>query len=232
MNQQYKILYHLFLGVMVVGILFIGCDKDDVDMDNSIELLSFGPSPALRGGELKIIGNNLDKVTAVILPHDVNVTSFNSKDMEMITLTIPEETLEGKITLKTPEGDITSLSILTIEEPIVVSSFSPTIVRPGDALTINGDYLNLIKTVIFSSNVSVGDTLFTSQSKEKIVVSVPEQAQTGAIAVSNGEEIPIIVESESELNVTIPLVTQLAPNPVKAGAILTITARMLQKLRL
>ena len=28
MNQQYKILYHLFLGVMVVGILFIGCDKE------------------------------------------------------------------------------------------------------------------------------------------------------------------------------------------------------------
>jgi len=135
MNKPYYYFIFLCLGLMTI-VTFSSCDKDDDGDDNAIKLLSFGPSPALRGGELKIIGNNLDGVTAVILPDNVNVSSFTTKASELITLTIPEETVEGNIILKTPEGDITSLSILTISEPIVLTSFSPATVRPGDELTI------------------------------------------------------------------------------------------------
>ncbi len=221
MKIPYKILTYLCAGFLAVALLFGSCNKDE-EASTSVELLSFGPSPALRGGELKIIGTNLGRVTAVVLPENVNVTSFNTRTAELITLTIPEETVEGQIILKTPEGDVRSISRLTISEPIVLSAFSPETVRPGDVLTITGDYLNLITTVIFSSDVAVGDTLFISHSKEKIEVKVPDAAQTGLIAVSNGEEIPIIVESENELAVTVPKALTLSPNPVKAGTVLTI----------
>ncbi|MCB0585678.1 MAG: IPT/TIG domain-containing protein [Phaeodactylibacter sp.] len=221
MYRPYKILTYLSAGFLAFALLFSACKKDE-EASTGVELFSFGPSPALRGGELKIIGANLDRVSAVVLPDNVNVTSFNTRTTELITLTIPEETVEGKIILKTPEGDITSISRLSISEPIILASFSPETARPGDLLTIQGDYLNLIRSVIFSSEVSVGDTLFVSQSKEKIEVKVPEAAQTGLIAVSNGEEEPIIVESEKELSVTVPQVLQLSPNPVKAGTVLTI----------
>ena len=221
MNKPYKILTFLGLGFLTIAVLFVSCKKDnDNAKSNSIELFSFGPSPALRGGELKIIGNHLDKVTAVVLPSNVNVTSFATKTPELITLTIPQETVEGKIILKTPEGDITSISSLTISEPIVLTSFSPVTVRPGDVLTITGDYLNLIKEVIFSKDVSVEQ--FDSQTREKLEVKVPVAAQSGLIAISNGEVLPIIVESETELNVTVPQAVTLSPNPVKAGTVLTI----------
>ncbi len=232
LNILNKISLPLFVGLLCAGVLMTSCKKDDEGgSSNAIELLSFGPSPALRGGELQIIGNNLDKVTAVILPPNVEVSSFTIKTPELITLTIPQETMEGKIILKTPEGDITSLTILTISEPILLTSFSPATVRSGDVLTINGDYLNLIKTVIFSASVAVGDSMFVSQSREKIEVMVSDAAQSGLIVISNGEDMPILVESETELDVTLPQAITLSPNPVKAGTILTIEGTDLDLVR-
>ncbi|MEZ4931066.1 MAG: hypothetical protein R2788_02905 [Saprospiraceae bacterium] len=70
--------------------------------------------------------------------------------------------------LRTPEGDISSISSLTISEPIVLTSlFSPATVRPGNVLTLTGDYLNLIAAVIFHADVSVGDTAFISRPGKK-----------------------------------------------------------------
>lgn len=221
MNKPYKILIYLCTGLLVFGLLLGSCKKDDDEVD-VVELLSFGPSPALRGGELRIIGKNLDKVTAVILPVNVVVTSFTTHTPELIKLTVPQETVPGRIILSTPQGEITSISTLTISEPIVLAAFSPETVRPGDVLTIEGDYLNLIREVIFSLDVAVGDTSFISRTREKIELAVPEAARTGLIALSNGEEMPIIVESETALTVTVPQALQLSPNPVKAGGVLTI----------
>ncbi len=232
MYKPYKFLSFLFVGLLSVMVFFSSCDKDDDDTPtDEIQLLSFGPSPALRGGTLQIIGTNLDKVSAVILPDNIEVASFDSKTPEKIELTIPEETVEGHIVLKTPEGDITSLTILTISEPIVLASFSPDVVKPGDMLTISGDYLNLINTVIFSNDVAIGDTAFVAHTRETIEVAVPENAQTGTIAVSNGEPVPIVVESETELGIVLPVISDMAPNPVKAGSMLTITGSDLDLVR-
>lgn len=222
MNKQYKFLSFFAIGLLAISLVFTACKKDDDDASSGIELLSFGPSPALRGSELIIIGTGLDAVSAVVLTNNVRVTSFTSKSAERITLTIPEETVDGPITLETAQGDITSKTILTISEPIVLTSFSPQVVRPGDVLTIQGDYLNLIKSVTFANNVGVGDTLFTTHTRESIELAVPESAQTGLIVLSNGAAMPILVESETQLEVTVPKSTQLTPNPVKAGTLLTI----------
>jgi hypothetical protein len=218
----YKIPTFLLISLLSIGVLVVSCEKDDNAEPDIVELLSFGPSPALRGGELKIIGKNLDRVTSVILPQNVQVTSFASHTNELITLTIPQETLEGKIVLKSSDGDITSQTLLTISEPIIFTSFSPAVIRAGELLTITGDYLNLISTVIFHESLAVGDTMFTSQTREKIELFVPDRAQSGPVFISTGGESPIIVESEEELEVTIPKISAISPNPVKAGSMLTI----------
>ena len=38
--------------------------------------------PIARGAELKFIGANLDKVTAVVLPNNLTITTFTSKTPE------------------------------------------------------------------------------------------------------------------------------------------------------
>ena len=66
---------------LLLGVLFVlnNCKKDDDIASGLVQLNSFGPSPALRGGDLRFIGTNLDQVTAVILPNNVEVTTFKTK---------------------------------------------------------------------------------------------------------------------------------------------------------
>ena len=96
----------LFSGFVAAGVFALhSCSKDD-DTSSEIELLSFGPSPVLRGGDLRFIGHNLDKVTAIVLSNNVEVTSFKSKTADQIVIEVPDATVNGKVVLKTPQGDI------------------------------------------------------------------------------------------------------------------------------
>lgn len=222
---MFKIFHKLNAWVIVLimittGLILTSCNKEETDPSNQIVLHSYGPSPALRGGELKFIGLNLDKVTSIVLPDNINITDFKTKSANLIVIQVPESTIEGKVVLKTPQGDITAKTLLGISEPISIESFSPATVRPGDKLTIEGTYLNLIEEVIFSTRKSV--TEFVSQSKDKIEVIVPEDAQSGIIVISNGAEEPILVESETALVVTLPAVSTVTPKPVKARTNLTL----------
>jgi len=196
------------------------CKKDDPE--TLVELQSFGPSPALRGGDIRFIGKNLDQVTAIVLADNVEVTTFKSKTATEIVLTVPTATVDGIVRLKTPQGDIATKTPLTISEPIALTSVSPAKVRPGGTVTLEGTYLNLIKEVIFANKKAVASTDFVSQSQTKIEVKVPTDAQTGIVVISNGAAEPILVESTAALDVTLPLGTALSPTPVKAGNNLTI----------
>ncbi|WP_235293842.1 glycan-binding surface protein [Portibacter lacus] len=223
-NIKKYALYFLLLSTLSLTIY--SCQKDDPEDEidpNKIELSSFGPSPVLRGGELQFIGRNLDKVTEIVLPDNVSVTNFNSKAATKITLTVPEATVDGKVTLKTPQGDIVSKSLLTISEPIVITSITPAEARPGEKITISGTYLNLIGEVIFKDAKVVLKDAFISQTQTALEVYVPLDAQTGSIVISNAMEDPILVSSETDFVVTLPVLSGLAPQTVKAGAELTIS---------
>ena len=65
------------------------CKKDDDTDESAIQLLSFGPSPVLRGGDLRFIGKNMDKVTAVVLSNNVEITSFKSKTATELVVVVP-----------------------------------------------------------------------------------------------------------------------------------------------
>lgn len=56
---------------------------------------------------------------------------------------------------------------------------TPATVKPGSVLTIDGEYLNLIKEVIFADNVIVVQEDFVSQDRKQIKLTVPEEAQNG-----------------------------------------------------
>lgn len=223
------------LCLLAISIFVISCGDDEdpeEQMDsNKIELLSFGPSPALLGGELIFIGRNLDLVTEIVLPQNIGITNFNSKAADRLSITVPDATVEGYVVLKTPQGDITTKTLLTISVPITLTSFSPAEVKPGGTVTLTGTYLNFIKEVVFTNGISVASENFISQSATSIEVNVPLEAQTGTMAISNGEEEPIILETESELIVTLPTLTSVAPSPVKAGAKLTISGTDLDLVR-
>lgn len=222
----------LLLIVMALG-CFSSCSKDE---DSSVRLDAFGPSPALRGGELRFLGSNLDRVTEIVLPDGISITEITKVSNGEIVIELPQDVVPGYVTLKTPDGDITTKTKLTLSEPISITKFyktgseNVTSVKAGDELTFEGDYLNLIREVVFADNVvvSLGRNDDGTYSREKLTVTVPLGAQTGKVALSNGVEIPILVYTETELTVAAVSVTSISPTTVKAGAELTITGTNLQ----
>ncbi len=212
--------YILFAFVVGAGIIIASCSKDEDTVSTDPVVLSYGPSPALRGGELRFIGKNMDKVTMITLPNNIEVKNFTSKTSEMVTIIVPQETVEGEVTVTTTIGTQKMKTRLTISEPITFVSLSPLTARPGEKITITGDYLNLIEEVIFPNKKAQAE--FISQSKEQIELLVPLDAQTGKVVISNGMPEPILIESDSTFNVVTAKATKLSPITVKAGTTLTI----------
>ncbi len=208
------------------SIFFTACkDDDDNEDDGTIVLHSYGPMPIARGAELKFIGKNLDKVSSIMLPGNIEIpaSAFGSKTSALITITVPQNAVEGLVVVKTPQGDITTKTPMGFSEPISITSFAPATLKADSVLTITGDYLNLIKQVIFTDRVTVDVADFISQTRSQLKLKIPAAAQSGKIAISNGAEDPIIVYSTNALNVILPAITAISPNPVKAGTNLTIT---------
>ncbi|MCW3806367.1 hypothetical protein [Plebeiibacterium marinum] len=214
-----------FIGLFGLTLTLTSCEDDDDGVSNETELLSYGPMPIQRGAELRFIGNNLDDVTSIIIPDGIELTSadFTEHTAKSIKLIVPQEAIEGLLVLNYSEGTITTQTPIGFSEPISLEAFAVSSIKPGAELTLTGDYLNRVAEVIFTDRVVVDSVDFVSKSRKEIKLIVPAEAQTGKIAVSNGAEDPIIIYSEEELNIVIPVVSEVTPNPVKPGTALTIT---------
>lgn len=241
MNKIYKFsAWWMACLVLLSSLTFTACDTNDVDTNQykgGISLNVFGPSPVLRGGELRFLGCGMDQVASVLIPGCDAITDIQLISAEEIRVIVPQTALPGYVTLMLRNGEsIVTKTQLTYSEPVSIERFSPESVRPGDVLTIKGEYLNLMHQVIFAENVIVSDEViaeeetteatskFLKHTRNEIQVRVPEEAQSGKIILSDGAEIPNRLYSEVELQVVLPSVAEVADyNNIKPGAIMTVT---------
>src|SRR4051812_27692188 len=93
--------------------------------------------------------------------------------------------------------------------------------RPGENITINGSYLNWVTRVTFNNNKAVDS--FVSKTLDKLVVKVPVDAQTGPLTLFYGGTTAGQIKTDSILKVTLPVISNMSPNPVKHQTNLTIT---------
>lgn len=221
LSKLYKGTFWIMFLILGFG-LTTSCQSDDDNADDGkVELLSFGPSGKMHGETITFIGRNLDKVTSIKLPgSEVSSTEFSAQTAEKIDLVIPEETSEGNVVLVFPEGEITSKTVLSFDVPFTISGFTPN-AKPGENITIKGKFLNWVKVVMFTDNVEVID--FESISFDELVVKVPMDAKTGPISIIGGGTEPYPYESETELALTLPAATSIAPQAVKHDDILIIS---------
>ena len=219
MNKIKSLMSFVLLScLMAVGLT--ACSDDDLSTNQyqqGVHLNVFGPSPVMRGGSVHFYGSNLDQVKQVLIPGMDPVTNFEilkaGIPSEIVVLLDKEKPQPGKITLITNTDEkIVTLTDLTYIEGIEYASdnqFAPAVVQPGAVLTINGEYLNLVNEVIFADNVTVNAEDFVSQSRYKIEVTVPEEARTGKVILSDGAEIPNWIYSDEILQVTTPVVDKV-----------------------
>jgi len=213
----------ILIALCFVGALSLlsGCQKDEGS--GAVALEAFGPCPVLRGTELTLIGTNLDKVESVVIPSGIVITDITVLSPEKISVVVPQNAEAGTITINFADGSATSKSTLSFTEPYSISSIAPlTAIKAGDEVTITGDYLNNIVSVVFSSGAEVPQSEFISQSRTQIVVPTPLAAKSGKIIVKDAEGNELY--SDQELTVTQHAIASISPvTPIKVGQTLTIT---------
>lgn len=190
MNKIYKFSALNMMCLLIFGcLLFTACDNgDELDTNQykgGVSLSVFGPSPVARGGELRFLGSGMDKVQSVSIPGCGEITEIEVVSANEIRITVPQTAEVGYVILKTPAGEITTKTKLTYTEPIDIETIAPNPVRPGEILVFKGEYLNLIKEIIFSESVPVGEDDFIVHTRKEIQVKVPMEARTGDVTLAD-----------------------------------------------
>ena len=210
--------------------VFASCQREQLDTaqfsDRNVTLAAVEPNPVMRGGVLRLVGSNLDRVSEVHFAGNVTVTSIEkvaSGSRSEIRVTVPLEGPEvGPVTVVANDGTVLSTRFdLEYTEPISIDSFSPAEALSGDVITIKGEYLNNVQEVIFGGEVYV--TEFISQSRGELQVRLPSEAVSGYVILGDVNEvvdkttIPNQIYSAEELVVGDPTVVEAEPATYKAG---------------
>ncbi len=225
-NTLYRALALVCL--LATTISFTACSEDDASAGgSSVQLHAFGPTPVLRGNDISFLGENLNKITEIILPDNISITDITVESSSKITITVPQEATVGYVTLVYPGGSLTTQTMLGYTEPYEISAISPvgTAVRAGDEITIDGDYLNQITAVVFGGGATVASTEFISQDRYQIVAVLPAEAISGKLYVEDYDGNQLY--SDEELTVEQPTISSITPLTIKAGENLTINGKNL-----
>ena len=219
--------------IMAVA-LITSCEKDNDKVNGGkVQLLSFGPTGAKHGDTLSFIGNNLQKVTAIQFTGEGAAATVEQKDFkqqtsELILLLVPAAAEKGFVTLKAPEGDVVSITKLDLGVTTSVTAVTGQ-ARPGENITITGSYVNWVTRVTFAKDKIV--ETFVSKSLDKLVVTVPADAQTGPLILTYGGTDADELQTDDTLKVVLPVATGFSPNPVKHKTDLTINGTDLDLVR-
>ena len=242
-----KKLYNVFtlLVVALAGLSLAACSNDDLGTNQyqgGVALNVYGPSPVMRGGQLRFLGSNLDQVREVIIPDGISITNINvirAGVPSEIQVTVPKDgPVPGKVVLVTnTDQRIETKTDLQYIESIEITNM-PAAAMPGDVIKIEGDYLNLVFSLAFADDVIIGEADFVSHDRYAIEVKVPEEAKTGKLQLYTADLTVVdkssveyqIIQSEDAIEIGLPSISKVkgrnevdALGTIQAKAFETIT---------
>ena len=231
MKKIYNVITLLVVALM--GLSLTACSNDDLDTNQyqgGVALNVYGPSPVMRGGQLRFLGSNLDQIREVIIPQNISITNIEVVQGGVpseIRVTIPKDgPMPGKIVLVTnTDQRIETKTDVNYIEGIEIASF-PASAMPGDVIKIEGDYLNLIYSIAFADNVLVGEADFISHDRYAIEVKVPEDAKTGKLELYTADLTVVdknsveyqIIQTETAIEIGLPTISKFASPRGEAAA--------------
>src|SRR6188768_692187 len=205
---------------------YTGTDSNFVQTADTLKVklpltTAMSPNPVKPLTDLTITGTDLDLAKKIIFNGvSAPVTTFVSQTATQLVVKVPETAKKGKLTLEAASGvKTTSANDLDIVLP-VITSMAPTPINLAADLTITGTNLDLVKKVIFSG-VAPPVTTFVSQSTTQLVVKVPAGARDGKVKLEAASTVQ--TTSSNDLDIVLPAITGLSPNPIDPGQDLTIT---------
>jgi hypothetical protein len=176
---------------------------------------------ARPGSNITINGNYLNWIKRITFNKDKVVSTFVSQSLNQLVVTVPADAQTGRLVLAFSGTDTLDYVTDTLKVTLPVStSFSPNPVKPGTNVTITGTDLDLAKKVIFNG-VTAPVTTFVSQTATQLVVKVPDAAKKGKLTLEALSGVQSV--SANDLDIVLPAITTLSPNPINLGTTLTIT---------
>ena len=228
------------LGVAAIA----SCSVQEIDTDQlsdeNITLVAIAPNPVARGGMLRIVGSQLQKVEQVEIPGVSPITEIEvvseGRNSE-IRVKVPVDGPQiGPVTIVSGGIRISTKTDLEYSEPIILEGFSPASAMPGDVITVKGDYMNNIHQVSFEGGATVNE--FVSQSRYELKVKVPSQAISGKLILSDVDESnnpdglePNLFYTESDLAIGDPTVKETAKGVIKAGSEVSVSGSYLDMIK-
>jgi len=177
---------------------------------------------ARPGENVTITGTYLNWVDRVTFTRDKTVATFVSKTQTQLVVKIPDDAETGPLILHytgTDSNFVQTRDTLKVTLP-VTTSFSPNPIKHQTNLTITGTNLDLTRQILFNG-VTAPVTAFVSQSATQIVVKVPASTTKGKITLVAASGVQTV--STNDLDVVLPAITDMTPNPVAPNANLTVT---------
>ncbi|MGE5522038.1 MAG: IPT/TIG domain-containing protein [Candidatus Dadabacteria bacterium] len=177
---------------------------------------------ARPGGNVTITGNYLNWVDKITFNFGKEVSTFVSRAINQIVVKVPDDAQTGPLVLHytgTDSNFVQTTDTLNVTLP-VNTAMSPNPIKHGTNLTITGTDLDLVKKVYFTS-VSAAVTTFVSQSATQLVVVVPASTTKGKVKLEAASGVQ--TTSSVDLDVVLPTITGMTPNPIDTSANLTIT---------
>jgi subtilisin family serine protease len=150
----------------------------------SPQISSIAPQRGRTNTVVTVSGGNFgsSRGSSSVRIGSVMVSSFISWSSSTIHFRIPLNTPPGNLTVRTSEGTSNAIR-LEVTSPYL-TSISPTRVKTGDRLTLTGGNFGIRRGtghVLFTSNVRPSAADYVSWFNNRIVVEVPNGAQSGSV---------------------------------------------------
>ncbi len=165
-------------------------------------IASFGPVKTTALSSLVLTGANFTATMEVRIGEVVVPPQFvNVENNNRLSLFVPEETVTGPITIKTPAGLMTTITNFGMLPKI--NALTPDRGRAGDAVSISGSGFFNVTSVKFNGVTAA----FTNNSVNLITATVPAGVSPGAVEVITGEGTAV----SAQTFLVFPTVTDFSP---------------------
>jgi subtilisin-like proprotein convertase family protein len=147
---------------------------------NGPTLTTFAPAQGPAGTQVVLTGTNFTGATSVAFG-GVAATAFTVDSATQITTTVPVGAVSGPITVVTPNGHASSMTLYQVVPAPAVMNFTPKTGKVGANVVIHGAML-AGATEVRIGGVPVAS--FTVVSEAQITTRVPAGAGTGPVSVT------------------------------------------------
>ncbi len=146
--------------------------------------IAFGPDFAKPGTDITITGQNLTDVTVVRFGNGKSSPAKFQVSGQNLIATVPNDATDGQICLTNEAGTVCSVGTFTVNVPVGNIAFTPASGLVGSSVTISGaGNLASVREIRFNNGRSTAANFRLSG--QTLIVTVPSDAQDGAICLTN-----------------------------------------------